>query len=206
MLDHIFLDLVSGVRHSLESALLERQGVEERFQVDVFLGDLSWETSYGLPGEESPPRVRADVSLDWSTWSQSIFRSWSIGEPADDPPEAVLEVSLRLQRLAGEPPLERVLAIVDADGPMIGLGELERSTVGVERLEPAGTDDQREWAVEVPFEATLRLEERLLEEPALLEKQLEPLGAWIASRLVRLADLDVAFLPPEEDAGDSNAH
>ena len=43
-------------RHAFEAALLQRQAVEERFQVDVFLGDVSFETSYSLPGEERPAR------------------------------------------------------------------------------------------------------------------------------------------------------
>ena len=58
MLDHILVDVISAIRRSFDEALLQRQAVEERFQVDVFLGDVSWETSYSLPGEEQPPRVR----------------------------------------------------------------------------------------------------------------------------------------------------
>ena len=38
---------------------LERQAFEERFQSDMLLGELTWETSYGLPGEGQPPRVQA---------------------------------------------------------------------------------------------------------------------------------------------------
>ncbi len=52
------------------------------------------------PGEDSPPRVRADLSLDWPTWSQSAYRSWSIGEPPAEPPELIVEIALRVQRLA----------------------------------------------------------------------------------------------------------
>ena len=50
MLDHILVDVISAIRRSFDEALLQRQAVEERFQVDVFLGDVSWETSYSLPG------------------------------------------------------------------------------------------------------------------------------------------------------------
>src|SRR5208282_6134315 len=103
MLDHILVDVITQIRRALEDALLQRQAVEERFQVDVFLGDVSWETSYSLPGEGQPPRVRADLSLDWPTWSQTSYRSWSIGETPDELPEVVVEVALRIQRLA-EPP------------------------------------------------------------------------------------------------------
>ena len=61
MLDHVFTDAIGALRDALEQAMLERQAFEERFQVDVLLGDVTWETSYGLPGEGLPPRVRADL-------------------------------------------------------------------------------------------------------------------------------------------------
>ena len=51
MLDHVFTDAISALRDAFEAAFLERQAFDEHFQVDVLLGDLSWETSYGLPGE-----------------------------------------------------------------------------------------------------------------------------------------------------------
>ena len=44
--------------------MLERQAFEERFQTDILLGDLTWETSYGLPREGTPPRVRADLTQE----------------------------------------------------------------------------------------------------------------------------------------------
>ena len=126
MLDHILVDLITETRGALENALLQRQAVEERFQVDVFLGDVSWETSYSLPGEEKPPRVRADLSLDWPTWSQSAYRSWSIGEPPDDFPEVVLEITLRVQRLATMPDLHAVVACLPEESPAIGVDTLVR--------------------------------------------------------------------------------
>ena len=100
MLDHVFTDAIGALRDAMENALLERQAFEERFQVDVLLGDVTWETSYGLPGEGSPPRVRADITLDWPTWAQTAYRNWYIGEPFDEPPEILVEVTLRIQRLA----------------------------------------------------------------------------------------------------------
>ena len=57
MLDHVFLDAIGALRDAFENALLERQALEERFQVDVLLGDTSWETAYSLPGEGLPPRI-----------------------------------------------------------------------------------------------------------------------------------------------------
>ena len=50
MLDHVFTDAISALREAFEGAFLERQAFEEHFQMDVLLGDLTWETSYGLPG------------------------------------------------------------------------------------------------------------------------------------------------------------
>src|SRR6202451_581489 len=120
MLDHVLLDVISAIRRSFERALLERQSLEERFLFDVFLGDVSWETSYSLPGEGHPPRVRADLSVDWPTWSQSAYRSWSIGEPPEALPEVVMEITLRLQRLAAMPDLDKVLACLPEESPRIG--------------------------------------------------------------------------------------
>jgi len=100
MLDHVFTDAIGALRDAMESAFLERQAFEERFQADVLLGDLTWETSYSLPGEGLPPRTRADISLDWPTWAQSAYRSWYIGEPFDEPPRIEIEIVMRVQRLA----------------------------------------------------------------------------------------------------------
>ena len=144
MIDHILVDLITQTRSALENALLQRQAVEERFQVDVFLGDVSWETSYSLPGEEKPPRVRADLSLDWPTWSQSAYRSWSIGEPPDDLPEVVLEITLRVQRLASMPDLAAVVACLPEESPAIGADTLVRAAPVVEQVhEPAAIRDSR---------------------------------------------------------------
>src|SRR5580658_1377135 len=134
MIDHILLDVIGTLRDALEEALLEQQAVEERFQVDVFLGDVSFETSYSLPGEQSPPRVRADLSLEWPTWSQSAYRSWSIGESPAERPELAIEIALRLQRLATVPDPAVVLAALGGAVPEIGGEPLERSGPTVEQV------------------------------------------------------------------------
>ena len=92
MLDHVFTDAIGALRDAVEGAFLERQAFEERFQSDVLLGDLTWETSYSLPGEGAPPRTRADLSLDWPTWAQTAYRSWYIGEPLNEPPRIEIEI------------------------------------------------------------------------------------------------------------------
>jgi hypothetical protein len=201
MLDHVLLDVISAIRHSFERALLERQSLEERFLFDVFLGDVSWETSYSLPGEGNPPRVRADLSLDWPTWSQSAYRSWSIGEPAGDLPEIAVELALRVQRLMTGPNPKVVLAALPNDGPMVGSGILERSGPTVEQS--FDNEESSEWAVEISYQGSWLLEERLLEHPEQLEEMVQALGRWVASTLVRLGDLDLGFYP-REDGDESN--
>lgn len=198
MLDHILVELITHIRRSLDGALLQRQAVEERFQVDVFLGDVSWETSYSLPGEEDPPRVRADISLDWPTWSQSIYRSWSIGEPPEDLPEVVMEVTLRQQRLAGPPALAPMLAVLPEESPVICGEALVRGSPVVEHVLGSPGEADR-YAVETTYQGTLLFEEPALEDPAKLGGPVAALAQWIASVLIRLADLDLSYLPPDPD-------
>jgi len=211
VLDHPIVDLIGIVRNSFDQALLQRQAVEERFQVDVFLGDVSWETSYSLPGEEQPPRVRADLSIDWPTWSQSAFRSWSIGETPGELPEVVLEVALRIQRLAEAPPPDAVLAVLPRQSPPLGADPLVRTSTTIEQVrdeadgEPAGTNgDGSEaspvrWAMEATYEGSVRFDEDALEDPQRMAPVVETLTRWVASTLVQLADLPLRFLPPDPD-------
>lgn len=204
MLDHVFLDLIGALRKSFSEALLERQAVEERFQVDVLLGDLSWETSYSLPGEGTHPRVRADLSLDWPTWSQSAYRSWSIGEPPDDQPELLVEVALRIQRLATAPEPATVVAALPAVGPAVGGDALDRCGLTVEQAFTRDLDEPHA-AVEISYEGTYRLDEAVLDDPSSLEAHMAALARWVASTLVRLGDLKLSFLPPGE-VGDEADH
>lgn len=127
MLDHVFTDAIGALRDALEQAMLERQAFEERFQSDVLLGDLTWETSYGLPGEGNPPRVRADLTLEWPTWSQTAYRSWYIEEDLPELPRIDIEVVLRIQRLAAPPDARTVLQVLSPESPAIGGERLRRS-------------------------------------------------------------------------------
>jgi hypothetical protein len=198
MIDHILLDVIAALREAFEGALLEQQAVEERFQVDVFLGDVAFETSYSLPGEDSPPRVRADLSLDWPTWSQSAYRSWSIGEPPAEPPELIVEIALRVQRLASAPDPAMVLAALAGEPPEFGSERLEQSGPMIEQLYEQSSATPA-CAIEIAYQGSIRLEEPLLDDPTKLDGQVAGLARWVASALVRLADLDLAFLPPDED-------
>ena len=197
MIDHVLLDVIASFRKALEGALLEQQVVEERFQVDVFLGDVSFETSYSLPGEQNPPRVRADLSLDWPTWSQSSYRSWSIGEPMSERPEVIIEIALRLQRLAVVPDPQTVLGALGSTVPEIAGDAFERTGPAIEQLFDIdeGTSTS---SIELAYQGAYRLEEAVLENPERIDDQIAPLARWIASGLVRLADLDLPFLPAEE--------
>lgn len=200
MLDHVFTDAIGALRDTMENALLERQAFEERFQVDVLLGDVTWETSYGLPGEGSPPRVRADLTVDWPTWSQTAYRNWYIGEPVDEPPEILVEVTYRVQRLVNRPEPSQVLAVLPESSPLIGNEMLERSTPTVEQVYGADLESG-EFAIELSYEGTIPLEESTLADGSALDEQFKGIGGWVASTLVRLGDLKFEFLPPDPDEG-----
>ena len=198
MLDHVFTDAIGALRDAMENAFLERQAFEERFQVDVLLGDVTWETSYGLPGEGLPPRVRADITLDWPTWSQTAYRNWYIGEPFDEPPEVLVEVTLRIQRLVDRPEPEQVLNVLPAASPAIGPETLERSGPTIEQQ--YGDDlENGEFAIEVSYEGTVTLDEDTLKDGSVLDTQFGSMGGWVASTLVRLGDLKFEFLPPDPE-------
>jgi hypothetical protein len=207
VLDHILVDVISAIRRSFDEALLQRQAVEERFQVDVFLGDISFETSYSLPGEEQPPRVRADLSIDWPTWSQTAYRSWSIGETPSELPEVIVEVALRIQRLAKSPALEAVLASLPPESPHLGADALVRTSATVEQVfeeTPSATPPTTpvRWAVEATYEGSIRFEEHHLEDSTTIGPIIDALTRWVASILVQLADLPLAFLPPDPRASE----
>jgi hypothetical protein len=192
MLDHVFTHLVSAHRNSFEAALLQRQAVEERFQVDVFLGDVSFETSYSLPGEERPARIRVDTSLDWPTWSQTSYRSWAIGDDPDEPPEVLVEIAFRVQGLDGVPDAELLLATLPES--LLVLGEpLVRGPATIEQMLLGG--DGPECAIEVTYEGSCAIDEATLEDLSSLDEALAPLGREVASLLVRMGDLPFTFRP-----------
>lgn len=200
MLDHAFLAAVQTLRRTFDDAMLDRQSGEERFQAELLGGDLTWETSYALPGEAKPPRVRADLTLDWSTWSQSAYRSWRLEGELDEPPELGIEVVLRIQQLAGAPDLDAVSVVLDTDGPDLGGDRLRRTSPLVEQ---AFDDDLTgaAWAVEFAYEGTVELPETVLDDLGELEASFAGFGSWVASALVRLGDLQLAFTPPEGAEG-----
>jgi hypothetical protein len=201
VLDHLLVDVIGTIRSSFDRALLQRQAVEERFQVDVFLGDVSWETSYSLPGEEQPPRVRADLSVDWPTWSQTSYRSWCIGEPPEELPEVVIEVALRVQRMAEAPDTEKVMAVLPITGPLGDPVDLVRTATTIEQVhaDADGVEGALRWAAEATYEGSVRFSEQQLEDPSSIAPVFDGLTRWIASTLISLADLPFTVLPAGED-------
>jgi hypothetical protein len=198
MLDHVFTDAIGALRDAFENAMLDRLAFEERFQADVLLGDLTWETSYGLPGEGSPPRVRADITMDWPTWSQTAYRSWYIGEPFDEGPRIEIEIVLRIQRLVGPPDPKVILDRLPEQSPPIAGEVLERSGPTIE-TEYSADLTAMEHAVEVSYEGSYEIDEEALKDGAILDTHFAAMGGWIASTLVRLGDLNLDFLPPTDD-------
>lgn len=207
MLDHVFTDAIGALRDAFESAFLERQAFDEHFQVDVLLGDLSWETSYGLPGEGQPPRVVAHVNFDWPTWSQTSYRRWYVEEVLDQLPAIEMEIVFRVQRLVSQPDRSIIDHLATDTSPLIGDGRLERAgtTIEIAYVDPIDRDEDdadpvAEYAIEVTYEGLYELAEQTLADGSstLLDEHFGALGGWIAATLVKLGDLKLEFLPADE--------
>jgi len=214
MLDHVFTDAIGALRDAFEGAFLERQAFEEHFQVDVLLGDITWETSYGLPGEGQPPRVVAHITFDWPTWSQTAYRRWYVEEVLDEQPTIEMEIVFRVQRLSEQPDPALVQSVLPDTSPLIGNERLERAgaTVEIAYLADAESssdaDDDAprpglavpDYAIEVTYEGLYELAEETLADGAskLLDEHFGTLGSWIATALVKLGDLRLNFLPADE--------
>ena len=191
MLDHVFTDAISALRDAFEAAFLERQPFEEHFQADVLLGDLTWETSYGLPGEENPPRVVAHITFDWPSWSQTAYRQWYVEEVLDRLPAIEMEIVFRVQSMAEPLDPARVYAITPEVSPLIGDGRLERAGVTAEIAYGDAAGGTPEHALEATYEGLYELAEDALDDGAstLLDDHFGALGGWMAATLVKLADL-----------------
>jgi hypothetical protein len=172
MLDHVFTDAISALRDAFELAFLERQAFEEHFQSDVLSGDLTWETSYGLPGEGEPPRIVAHITFDWPAWSQAAYRQWYLEEVLEQRP------------LVGDDRLER-------SGLTAEVGYPDPGEMDVSGYTPT------EHAIEINYEGLYELAEETVADGtnSLLDEHFGVLGGWIASTLVKLGDLRLDFLP-----------
>lgn len=190
MLDHVFIDAISALRDAFDSAFLERQPFEEHFQSDVLLGDLTWETTYGLPGEGLPPHVVAHITFDWPSWSQTAYRQWYVDEILDRQPAIEIEIVFRVQNLTSPADPAAVFGLTEATSPLIGNDRLERAGVTLE-ASSSELGAIPEHAVEVTFEGMYELAEDALADGASqqLDEHLSALGGWIAATLVKLADI-----------------
>ena len=203
MLDHVFTDAIGALRDAFEGAFLERQAFEEHFQVDVLLGDVTWETSYGLPGEGQPPRVVAHITFDWPTWSQTAYRRWYVEEVLDEQPTIEMEIVFRVQRLSEQPDPALVQSVLPDSSPLIGNERLERAGATVEIAYLADADMNPDYAIEITYEGLYELAEETLADGAskLLDEHFGALGSWIATALVKLGDLRLTFLPADDADG-----
>jgi len=202
MLDHVFTDAISALRDAFESAYLERQPFEEHFQSDVLVGDLTWETSYGLPGEGEPPRIVAHITMNWPAWSQAAYRSWYVEDELEVRPSIEIEIVLRMQQLSEPVDPERVYVSVPGHSPSIGDDRLERVGLTTEVAHPDPDDPldfTPEYAVEITYEGLYELAEETVADgrSTLLDDHFGALGGWIAATLVKLGDLGLSFLPAE---------
>jgi hypothetical protein len=199
MLDHVFTDAIGALRDAFANSFLERQAFEEHLQSDVLLGDLVWETSYGLPGEGLPPRVLAHVTFNWPSWSQAVYRSWYVDEVLEIQPAIEIEIVFRVQRLAEQPDPTTADSIATATSPEIGASSLERESVTVE-ISRVGADGRTDYALEIGYTGAYELAEETLADGSsrLLDEHFGALGGWVAATLVRLGDLKWTFVPSEE--------
>ena len=208
MLDHVFTDAISALRDAFEAAFLERQAFEEHFQVDVLLGDVTWETSYGLPGEGQPPRVVAHVTFDWPSWSQTAYRRWYVDEELETPPTIEMEIVLRIQRLAETPNVERVYESLPSASVARRRGTSRTRRADGRGRPPRPERPGRHRSAPTPSrsrtKASTSSPRRRLADgtSSVLDEHFGALGGWVASTLVRLGDLRFAFLPADDSAAE----
>jgi hypothetical protein len=198
VLDHVFTDAIGALRDALESARLERQALEERFQTDVLLGDVTWETTYALPGEGSPPRIQADLTLEWPTWSQTAYRTWYLDEEFTDGPNIEIEIVFRIQYLSHPADPRVIMSSLPPLGPSLGDDRLEATGPTLETVYDLDLD-VASHAVEVGYQGAYELDEATLEDGSALDTTFASIGGWIANTLVRLGDLTLEFTPHETE-------
>jgi hypothetical protein len=116
-------------------------------------------------------------------------------------PEAVLEVALRVQRLAEVPATDTLLACLPEESALIGTDTLVRAALVVEQV-LAGAGSQHSVAVEATYQGTVGLDEAALDDPSALAAPMGELARWVASVLVRLGDLELRYVPPDPPGSD----
>ena len=195
MLDHVFTDAIGALRDAVETACLERQAFEERFQADVLLGDLTWETSYSLPGEGLPPRSAgrhharlADVGADLV--SVLVHRRAVRRAARASRSRSCSGCSAWRRRPIPHRCSPSCPSRAPRSAPSVSTARARPS-----RPATLSTLEEIEYAVEVSYEGTYELEEAMLQDGSKLDEHFGAMGGWIASTLVRLGDLKFDFLP-----------
>ncbi len=188
MLDHVFADAIGALRTALELAMLERQAIEERFTTDALLGDTRWETSYSIPGEGTPPRVQADVTLQWPTWSQTAYRSWYLTGELSEVPAIEAEVVVRAQRLSEPPDPAVVLDVLPTASPVMGRNRLERVEGATVETIYGADISHADYAIDISYAGQFDLHTDVLADGNLLDEIFSAAGGWISSTLVVLSD------------------
>ena len=104
----------------------------------------------------------------------------------------------RVQRLATLPDVHTVSAALPPTTATVGGTQLDRNGP---RVESGYEEDltRAEHAVEVSYHGEYELDDSTLADAGLLDDHYGALGGWVASTLVRLADLHLDFLPPDEE-------
>ena len=201
MLDHVFTDAISALRDAFEAAFLERQAFDEHFQVDVLLGDLSWETTLraarrGPAAAGRRPRHLRLAELEPDRVPPLVRRRGARSAAGDRdgdrvPGAAPGRPARPVGRAAGDArdqPADRQRAAG------------ARRADGRDRSPRRALDGEPEYAIEVTYEGLYELAEETLADGAstLLDEHFGALGGWIASTLVRLGDLKLGFRPADD--------
>ncbi len=175
--------------------MLERAGLEEQLHNDLMLGDLTFETSYSLPGEASPPHVRADLTVEWPTWSQGSYRSWTLGDGIEDPIEIVIEVALRFIGLSALPmtPQQLLTHLPRHSQQNILNAPMELQRVTIETSYDITTEEV-ELSAEVAYETTCVIDEQVIEDDERVQLAISQLTGWISSVLVQASDIPLTYL------------
>lgn len=201
MLDHVFTDAIGALRDAFTNAFLERQAFEEHLTSDVLLGDLVWATSYGLPGEGQPPRVVAHITLTWPSWSQATYRAWYVEEIYHEAPVIEMEVVFRVQRLVASVGAATLAGVAPLTSPRLGNQQLNRESISSETISATDTSRPVDHAAEIVYLGAYELAEATLADGtnAQLDEHFGSLGAWVATTLVKLGDLQLTYHPAADD-------
>jgi len=110
-------------------------------------------------------------------------------------------VVFRIQRLAEQPVPSIVDSIAAPNSPSIGAEQLERDNITIEISHPTHGERSADFALEITYEGQYELAEETLIDGAskVLDEHFGVLGAWVASTLVKLGDLKLAFVPADEN-------